>query len=73
MMVDKGYYDYDFDAKAVETQHKKINRKERTHEQTQSIFTRMGFGKVKKLDSSQPLTPEEMQRIAMDEAKERKM
>lgn len=44
--MDKGYYDYDYKEPDEEVA---VEKHERTYEQTQSIFTRMGFGKVKKL------------------------
>lgn len=72
MLIDKGYYDYDFDAKVLENRQKRTQRKERTHEEKQSLFTRMGFGRVKRLGEDSPLTPDEMQRIAMAEVKVKK-
>ncbi len=69
MLIDKGYYDYDYEKPKEAV---KAEKHERTHEQTQSLFTRMGFGKVKKLGEDKPLTPDEMQQIAMQEAREKK-
>ena len=64
MLMDKGYYDYDY--KEPE-ENIIVEKHERTHEQTQSIFSRMGFGKLKKIGETIPMTAEEMQRIAMEE------
>ena len=64
MLMDKGYYDYDYKEPEGAIV---VEKHERTHEQTQSIFSRMGFGKVKKIGEPKPLTAEEMQRIAMEE------
>ncbi len=60
MLLDKGYYDYDFSE--PEEKHN-VPRHNRTHEQTQDLFSRMGFGKVKKLGES--MTAEELQKDAM--------
>lgn len=50
-----------------------VKKSAKTDEEPNKQLPNMGFGKVKKLDSPQPLTPEEMQRIAMEEAKEKTM
>lgn len=49
MLLDKGYYDYDFSEPKEKHNVPKHNR---THEQTQDLFSRMGFGKVKQLGTS---------------------
>lgn len=66
MLMDKGYYDYDYCEPRVRGV---VERHERTHEQTQSIFSRMGFGKVKRIGDRQEgeMTAEEMQRVAMND------
>lgn len=71
MLIDKGYYDYDYEKPKEKPT---VERHRRTHEETQRLFTRMGFGKVKKIgEPEQPrLTPDEMQRIAMEEMREKK-
>lgn len=60
MLIDKNYYDYDYSEPKP-----KIERHQRTAEQTQAIFSRMGFGKVKKLGDS--MTAEELQAEALKE------
>ncbi len=69
MLIDKGYYDYDYE-KPKEVV--KAEKHERTYEQTQSLFTRMGFGKVKKLGEPKILTPEDAQRRVMEEIAQNK-
>lgn len=74
MLIDKGYYDYDYSEEAKEKGRlrKKHNR---TEEQQKAIWKRMGFGNLRKPGeprSTAPLAPEEMQRIAMEECKTKK-
>lgn len=64
MLMDKGYYDYDY---SEPKDHKTPTKKKRTHEQMQAMLTRMGFGELKKTGFSQPANAEELQNIAMAE------
>ena len=63
MLMDKGYYDYDYTEPKEEVV---VEKHKRTHEQTQSIFTRMGFGKLKKLGEPTPPTDEEIQAAGLE-------
>lgn len=53
-MIDKGYYDYDYESvkKPVYAKHNQSD------ERIQGMMDRFGFGKVKKFDNS---SPEELQ------------
>lgn len=67
MLMDKGYYDYDYEA--VKT---KAKRHENSEKRTQDIMNRFGFGKVKSL--KKPLTPEQLQAEVMrEEEKKRRL
>jgi hypothetical protein len=67
MLIDKGYYDYDYQEPKKQTaKSKSYDESVRSDEEMQSILSRFGWGKPK---ASQPLTPEDAQRIAMEEAK----
>lgn len=67
MLMDKGYYDYDYEAV------KETIRREETQEQkekrTQGMMDRFGFGKVKSV--KKPLTPAELQAEVMAEEKKK--
>lgn len=65
MLIDKSYYDYDFSAEAVEKK-KMRKRHNRTHEETQAVWKRMGFGNLRRPGEPKP-TPDELQRLAMEE------
>lgn len=70
MLIDKGYYDYDFNSEAVE---KRQQRATINEEKRRAAWERMGFGHLRKPgEKRQPLSPEEAQRIAMNEIKEKK-
>lgn len=70
MLIDKGYYDYDYqEPKMHAAKPKSYDESVRSDEEMQSILSRFGWGKPK---ASQPLTPEEAQRIAMEEIKKQK-
>lgn len=71
MLIDKGYYDYDFSAEAID---KSKPRTKIDETKRKAAWERMGFGHLRKPGEKkpQPLTPEEAQRIAMEEAKELK-
>jgi hypothetical protein len=65
MLADKSYYDYDYEP--PKPKRKTVKRK-RTKEQTQSLFTRMGFGKVKDIHKSESKptdSAEDLQRVVM--------
>lgn len=62
MLMDKGYYDYDYEAvKAPRTP----VLHEQSEERTQRMMDRFGFGKVKSI--KKPLTPAEVQSEIMKE------
>lgn len=63
LLIDKGYYDYDF----TEPPKPKAPLKKRSTREVGSILARFGF-KTKLHDGEKkPMTAEEMQRIAMAE------
>lgn len=72
MMVlrDKSQYDYDYE----EPKEKPKLRKERTHEQTQKVFNKFGFGKLRKPgetpgegEPSAESNAESLQRMVMED------
>lgn len=75
MLIDKGYYDYDFDEKLArkgESKAKMRATKPKTAKQVGSMLARFGF-KTKVRENGKPkFPPEEAQRIAMEEIKTRK-
>lgn len=76
MLIDKSYYDYDFNEEAIEKQEKNV-RHNRTHEQQKAVWERMGFGNLRrpgedKPNKHKPISPEEAQRIVMEEIKQQK-
>lgn len=59
MLIDKGYYDYDYEKpKEKPTQPKNYGESVRSDEEMRKILSRFGWGQSKK---KQPLTPDEMQ------------
>lgn len=73
MLIDKGYYDYDYSDPYDERKERLKALKPKSNAELQEKLSRMGFGNIMaKEKPSQPLTPDEMQRIAMQEARERK-
>ena len=74
MLIDKGYYDYDYSEESREKS--KMRRKHnRTEAEQKAVWERMGFGHLRRPGEpkpTQPITPEDMQRIAMEELKEKK-
>lgn len=65
MLLDKGYYDYDFEA-VKETVRRKETQ-EQKDKRTQKMMDRFGFGKVKSV--KKPLSAEELQAEVMAEKK----
>jgi len=71
MLIDKGYYDYDYEKpKEKPARAKSYDESVKSDEEMRDILSRFGWGKPK--EQPKPLTPEEMQRIAMQEAREKK-
>lgn len=62
MLMDKGYYDYDYET--VKTSPVTVPH-EQSEERTQRMMDRFGFGKVKSI--KKPLTPAEVQSEIMKE------
>ena len=69
MLIDKGYYDYDF--KAVKQKPRQILFEDtvKTEEETRSILSRFGIGIGKKKDPKD-MTVEELQEYAMNDIKQ---
>jgi len=65
MLIDKGYYDYDYE-KPKDKKGRNIS-KGSDPDKLKAKLARLGIG-----SAPQPLTPDEMQRIAMQEVRERK-
>lgn len=65
MLIDKGYYDYDF-------QEPKRKRKRNISKATDPEKLARKLGQLGIGAKPQPITPEEAQRIAMEEIKEKK-
>lgn len=71
MLVDKGYYDYDYSDEAKDKA-KMRKKHKRTETEQKAIWERMGFGRMRTPLDSKPiskLSPDEAQRIAMEELK----
>ena len=68
MLMDKGYYDYDYEAVKKKP---KAQTQEQSEERTQRIMDRFGFGKVKKINKK-PLTAEELQAEVMKEERKKR-
>lgn len=67
MLIDKSYYDYDFNEEALE---KAKNRKKVDKKTREAAWKRMGFGTMQnatKRVESKPLDVSGLQRIAMKE------
>jgi len=70
MLIDKGYYDYDYSDPYDERKERLKALKPKSNAELQEKLSRMGFGNIMaKEEPTQPLTPDEMQRIAMEEVK----
>ncbi|MDE6649313.1 MAG: hypothetical protein K2K45_05235 [Muribaculaceae bacterium] len=64
LLIDKGYYDYDF----TEPPKPKPKLKKKTTREVSSMLARFGFKtKLHDVEKEKPMTAEEMQRIAMEE------
>lgn len=71
MLLDKSYYDYDYEAvKDFPTLARRNETQEQKEKRTQGMMDRFGFGKVKSVKKT--LTPEELQAEVMAEGKEQK-
>ncbi len=70
MLIDKGYYDYDYEKPTPRTQAAMSAAK--SDQELIDALSKMGFGRVDTPKQSKPLTPDEMQRIAMQEARKKK-
>jgi hypothetical protein len=67
MLLDKGYYDYDYEA--VKETVRRNETQEQKDKRTQKMMDRFGFGKVKSIKKT--LTPEELQAEVMREEKKK--
>lgn len=67
MLLDKGYYDYDYEA--VKETVRRNETQEQKEKRTQGMMDRFGFGKVRSVKKT--LTPEELQAEVMAEGKEK--
>lgn len=63
MLIDKGYYDYDYDSKVID---KKPDYTDtvKTDEEVSSMLSRFGIGKPK--EEIKNMNPEEIQEYAMN-------
>lgn len=73
MLIDKGYYDYDFNSEAAEKRQKRDEapRKRKDSREMESVLARFGFTTRLRGGADEPeapMTAEEMQRIAMEES-----
>lgn len=67
MLLDKGYYDYDYEAVMDSGKsRRRVETDAERNERIQSMIKRFGFGKVKK-EKKKPLTPEQLQAEIMTE------
>lgn len=66
-LIDKGYYDYDYEERKRQVY---ASMKPKSKEEVASMLARFGFATKIGSSAKKPLTPEEMQRIAMEEAKD---
>ena len=60
MLIDKGFYDYDYEAVS-----EKAVRHEQSEERTNNMMKRFGFGKK---DEHHPMSPEEIQKEVMSDS-----
>nr|DAN28962.1 MAG TPA: hypothetical protein [Caudoviricetes sp.] len=67
MLLDKGYYDYDYEA--VKETARRNETQEQKEKRTQGMMDRFGFGRVKSVKKT--LSPEELQAEVMAEEKKR--
>lgn len=71
MLIDKGYYDYDFSEEVIVKAKPKAELKPRSTKELTSILAKFGFKtKLRAAGEAKPLLPEEVQRIVMEELKE---
>ena len=68
MLVDKGYYDYDFERK-VKVERILVENTMKSEEETRSLLARFGIGKPKVEPSGESL--EELQEMAMKQLNEK--
>lgn len=69
MLLDKGYYDYDYDkAKGEFVSIRRNETQEEKDKRTQRMMDRFGFGKVKKV-APKTLTADELQSEVLSELK----
>lgn len=73
MLIDKGYYDYDYDQKAAEKHRGRgaAKPRKRTVQELEGIMARFGFATKLRGNEPPPMTAEDMQRIAMEELQKR--
>lgn len=71
MLIDKRYFDYDFNVETIDKAKPKAKMDEGKRK---AAWQRMGFGHLRKPGEKKPgpITPEDAQRIAMEEIKKQK-
>lgn len=72
MLLDKGYYDYDYTDTYDERKERLKQLRPKSNAEIQEKLSRMGFGNIMAKEEPAQMSAEEMQRIAMEEAKSRK-
>lgn len=68
MLMDKGYYDYDYQKMKPVLRRKTYEESVRSDEEIRNILSRFGWGKPKE----KPLTPAELQAEIMTEEKKKR-
>lgn len=66
MLMDKGYYDYDFEAPK-----EKAKKHENTEERTKDMAKRFGFGNIRVAGQNKPMSAEQLQLEVMEEEKKK--
>lgn len=69
MLMDKGYYDYDYNADYSKRREKLRQLRPKSNAELQETLTRMGFGNIMAKDT--PLSPAEIQAVVMAEEKKK--
>lgn len=70
MLMDKGYYDYDYNADYSKRREKLRQLRPKSNAELQEKLTRMGFGNIMAKDT--PLSPAEIQAVVMAEEKKKR-
>lgn len=70
MLMDKGYYDYDYNADHSKRREKLRQLRPKSNTELQEKLTRMGFGNIMAKDT--PLSPAELQSEVMREEEKKR-